>query len=85
MEKNEIPRPGIYRHFKNKKLYRVLGVARHSETDEELVVYEPLYESDSKYWVRPVDMFMETVEHEGVMQPRFQWIGDEAKPELLNE
>ncbi len=83
METN--PKPGIYRHFKNKKLYKVLGVARHSETDEKLVLYEPLYESDSKYWVRPLEMFVEIVEHENLKQPRFAFVGSDIKPELLNE
>lgn len=49
---------GIYRHTKTGKLYRVLGVARHSETQEELVVYECLYDNPtSKLWVRPLEMF----------------------------
>jgi hypothetical protein len=76
---------GIYRHFKNKKLYKVWGIARHSETDELLVMYEPLYESNAKYWVRPLEMFLVEVEHEGVKQPRFAFVSEEMKPELLNE
>ena len=60
---------GRYRHFKGGE-YEVLGVARHSESDEELVVYRPLY-GERGLWVRPLAMFLEQVEHEGVTQPRF--------------
>lgn len=63
------PIPGRYRHFKGGE-YEVLGVARHSETRELLVVYRPLY-NDTGLWVRPVTMFLETVEHEGRVVPRF--------------
>lgn len=69
---------GIYRHFKG-RYYLVLGEARHSETDEIMVVYQPLY--GAPHWfVRPKAMFEETVEHEGRMQPRFQFIGS-SQPE----
>jgi hypothetical protein len=61
--------PGRYRHFKG-GLYEVLGVARHSETDERLVVYRPLY-GDGGLWVRPAAMFAEKVTHEGREVPRF--------------
>jgi hypothetical protein len=60
---------GRYRHFKGGE-YEVLGVARHSETHEPLVVYRPLY-GDGGLWVRPVAMFLETVEHDGRTVPRF--------------
>ncbi len=60
---------GRYRHFKGGE-YEVLGVARHSETDERLVVYRPLY-GDGGLWVRPAAMFLETVEHDGRTVPRF--------------
>lgn len=60
---------GRYRHFKGGE-YEVLGVARHSETDERLVVYRPLY-GDGGLWVRPVAMFLEPVEHDGRTVPRF--------------
>lgn len=63
------PRPGRYRHFKGGE-YEVLGVARHSEGLEDMVVYRPLY-SDTGLWVRPVSMFLENVERDGKMQPRF--------------
>lgn len=66
---------GRYRHFKGGE-YRVEGVARHSETGEELVVYRPLY-GDRGLWVRPLSMFQESVRHEGRLQPRFEYIGAE--------
>lgn len=61
----------LYRHYKDKP-YRLLNFVRHSETMEDLVLYETLYENPSgKLWVRPKAMFFEMVEHEGVKQPRF--------------
>lgn len=66
--------PGLYEHFKGKR-YRVLGIARHSETEEAYVVYEPQYESAIKLWIRPVSLFMETVARGGKTVPRFKYIG----------
>ncbi len=66
-------RTGRYRHYKNKE-YEVLGVARHSETEEELVVYRTLY-GNFDLWVRPLAMFTETVIVDGVEVPRFRYIG----------
>jgi len=66
-------RTGRYRHYKGLD-YEVIGVARHSETLEPLVVYRPLYK-DSGLWVRPHAMFFEDVEIEGRRQPRFAFIG----------
>lgn len=63
---------GRYRHYKGKD-YTVLGVARHSETEEELVVYRPEY-GDRQLWVRPLSMFSEMVTIEGVEIPRFKLI-----------
>jgi len=63
-------KPGRYRHFKGGE-YEVLAVAIHSETHEQLVVYRPLY-GDHGWWVRPLAMFVETVEHEGRRVPRFE-------------
>lgn len=67
-------KPARYRHFKGKE-YEVLGVARHSETEEELVVYRALY-GDFGLWVRPVSMWNETVERDGKTFRRFTYIGE---------
>ena len=63
-------RPGRYRHYKGND-YTVLGIARHSETLEELVVYRQEY-GDRGLWVRPAAMFAESVERDGEMVPRFR-------------
>lgn len=70
--------PGRYRHYKGQD-YEVLGVARHSETEEWLVVYRCLY-GDYGLWVRPLAMFMETVELAGETVARFRYIGPMAEP-----
>ena len=62
--------PGKYRHFKG-GLYEVVGIALHSETREEMVVYRPLY-GEGGLWVRPLHMFLECVVVDGVTTPRFQ-------------
>ncbi len=62
--------PGRYEHYKG-KYYVVFGVAKHSETEEELVVYRTDY-GDKSLWVRPLTMFTETVEVNGVKVPRFR-------------
>ena len=67
-------RPGRYRHFKGGE-YEVIGMARHSETMEELVVYRALY-GERGLWVRPVAMWLETVERDGKQFQRFTYIGD---------
>lgn len=64
-------RPGVYRHFKG-NLYEVLDVARHSETLEHYVVYRALY-GDFGIWVRPLGMFTERVERDGVSVERFRF------------
>ena len=69
-------RPGRYRHFKGGE-YEVLGVARHSETEEPMVVYRPLY-GERGLWVRPAAMWNEIVERDGVRVRRFTYIGDET-------
>lgn len=66
--------PGRYRHYKGKE-YQVIGVARHSETQEEYVVYRMLY-GDQSLWIRPAAMFLETVAVAGEQQPRFRYLGD---------
>jgi hypothetical protein len=64
--------PGRYRHYKGHE-YEVLGVARHSETEEEYVVYRARY-GDGGLWVRPTAMFLETVLVDGHPRPRFQFL-----------
>lgn len=61
--------PGIYRHFKGQQ-YEVLGMAKHSETEEEFVVYRALY-SEGGLWVRPRAMWDERIERDGYAGPRF--------------
>ena len=61
--------PGRYRHYKGNH-YEVIGTARHSETEEPMVVYRPLY-GEGGLWVRPEAMFLEQVEVGGVLLPRF--------------
>jgi len=60
---------GIYRHYKG-ALYKVIGSGRHSETEEWLVYYQALY-GGYGYWVRPLEMFCENVEVDGVATKRF--------------
>ncbi|MFM7519349.1 MAG: DUF1653 domain-containing protein [Planctomycetota bacterium] len=69
--------PGRYRHYKGRD-YTVLGVARHSESLEELVVYRQEY-GDRGLWVRPAAMFAETVVVDGAPVPRFRRIDDGAE------
>jgi hypothetical protein len=75
-------KPGRYRHYKGKD-YQVIGVAKHSETEEDLVVYRALYGTGG-LWVRPVTMFGEKITMGGKLVPRFQWIdkgnSESAKP-----
>ncbi len=66
--------PGRYRHYKGNE-YIVIGVARHSETQEELVVYRTDY-GDKSLWVRPAAMFAETVTVDGRAVPRFEFLGN---------
>ncbi len=70
---NEIKR-GRYRHFKGNE-YEVLYIAKHSETLEPMVVYKALY-GDGGVWVRPAEMWNETVTREGKIFKRFEYIGD---------
>ena len=65
-------KPGRYRHFKGNE-YEVIGLARHSETQEEMVVYRALY-GDFGLWVRPARMWNETVERDGKTFRRFTYI-----------
>lgn len=64
----------LYHHYKNKP-YTFIGIARHSETLEEMVIYETRYENDrGKVWVRPKQMFFESIELNGKSTPRFKEI-----------
>ncbi|NTV51110.1 MAG: DUF1653 domain-containing protein [Geobacteraceae bacterium] len=67
-------RQGRYRHYKGNE-YEVIDIARHSETEEEMVVYRKLY-GDHSLWVRAFGMFVENVLVDGRMVPRFEWIGE---------
>ena len=64
---------GRYRHYKGHE-YTVIGIARHSETMEELVIYRQEY-GDKALWVRPKQMFLETVEVDVKIVPRFEYLG----------
>ncbi len=76
MELNDMTiKPGIYEHYKGGR-YRVIDTVRHSETEECMVLYQPLY-GEQKLWVRPFDMFVETVNVNGTQVPRFQFVGNE--------
>ncbi len=67
---------GIYKHYKG-NLYRVINTARHSETLEDVVYYEALYDNpEGEYWVRPLAMFLEDVEVDGKMVPRFEFVSN---------
>ena len=68
---------GRYRHFKGGE-YEVIGIARHSETREEMVVYRALY-GEGGLWVRPASMWAETVTRDGKTFQRFTYIGEETK------
>ncbi len=69
--------PGRYRHSKSGKEYQVIGIGKHSETLEDVVIYEPLYkQSLARYWIRPLSMFEEMVVIEGKEVPRFARIAD---------
>ncbi|CAM3915331.1 MULTISPECIES: DUF1653 domain-containing protein [Pseudoalteromonas] len=65
---------GIYQHYKGPK-YKVLYIATHSETDEQLVIYQALY-GEFGMWARPLSMFKETVEKDGHVIPRFAYLGE---------
>jgi len=78
-------RPGVYQHYKHTdaspRYYQVLGVARNTETDELYALYVPLYvipeHHGVRFQVRPLDMFLESVEWNGETVPRFRYVGQE--------
>lgn len=73
-------RYGKYQHYKTKKLYEIIGIARHSETHEEMIIYKALYLcdqfGDEQLWVRPKTMFFEQVSYNGYPVPRFKWVSE---------
>jgi hypothetical protein len=70
--------PGLYRHYKGPQ-YRVFGVARHSESEEQVVIYQALY-GEFGLWVRPLSMFCQQVEVDGQVVPRFALVQAQASP-----
>ena len=67
-------RLGKYKHFKG-KIYEAIAVAKHSETLEDYVVYKSCYDNKiSQFWIRPLEMFLETVEYKGRKVSRFKFI-----------
>jgi len=71
--KSQLPL-GRYRHYKGPE-YQVLALVRHSETEEELVLYKALY-GEQGLWVRPLEMFLEQVIVDGQKMPRFTFLGE---------
>lgn len=67
-------KPGRYRHFKGNE-YRLIALAKHSETLEPMVVYQALY-GEKGLWVRPAEMWSEQVDRDGYSGPRFTYIGE---------
>ena len=70
--------PSLYRHYKG-QLYEVLDTVRHSETLEPMTLYRALY-GERGLWVRPAAMFLERVEIDGVLRPRFEALPPDFKP-----
>lgn len=76
---------GVYKHYKG-KFYLVLGVGRHTETEEKFVVYVPLYTREGpRISLRPYDMFLGDVEVNSKKLPRFSYVGEELSPEELEK
>lgn len=69
-------KPGKYQHYKG-PMYEVIDTVRHSETEEWMVLYRPLYDDEQGLWVRPYDMFLQSVSVDGVQVPRFRFLGEE--------
>lgn len=76
-------RPGLYEHYKStpkdRRYYQVLGISRNTENEELYALYIPLYvipeHKGARFQCRPLDMFLEEVEHDGIRQPRFKYVG----------
>ncbi len=66
------PQPGIYQHYKGNE-YQLIDIATHSETEEAMAVYRPLY-GDQALWVRPLAMWQESVDRNGIAIPRFEYL-----------
>jgi hypothetical protein len=79
---NSPVQPGYYQHYKG-AYYQVIDCARHSETEQWLVIYRALY-GDFGLWARPLDMFIQNVEIAGELLPRFQYLG-QTEPQQLAE
>ena len=79
---NEVPVGAIFEHYSGKR-YKILGVARHSETLGLCVIYQGLYEcptfGSQPTWVRPLEMFLETVPINGEPCPRFRFISEDIR------
>lgn len=74
MNKNQLLKTGRYQHFKG-NYYQVLHIAKHSETEELQVVYQPEY-GEKDIWIRPLAMFDETIERDGKILKRFSFVGE---------
>lgn len=82
---SQYPASGVYEHYKStpkdRRYYQILGFARHTETEEIVAVYIPLYvipqHSGLRLQVRPLEMFVEDVEYNGKIVPRFRYVGPE--------
>lgn len=83
MKKNKKIIKGIYKHYKGNK-YRVLYVSAHTESGEDLVIYQDI-KDESKIWARPKKMFLESVEIDGESKPRFELISEESKSDYENK
>lgn len=75
MTKEEIVIGGLYKHYRNKKTYKIIGVGKHEATGDELVFYEAQYDAENKYWARDLSSFCAQVEQDGKKTPRFTRVG----------
>ena len=71
----DAPTPGPYKHYKRGDDYTVIDIVFHSETQEAMVLYRAEY-GERQLWVRPLDMFIESVNIDGKRVPRFEFVGD---------